>query len=449
LEFILSRRDKLFPEVPIVFCGINDFRAEQLYGQSGITGVNEEIDIKGTIALASRILPNIQKFLVISDRTPTGLANRRKFEETLSGFSNKAPVFELLDDLTVADLQKHLGRLSSDSAVLFFTFQRDKDGRLFPPPEYFKLVVESCNVPVFSFWETDLPYGVMGGVMVSGMTQGERAAEYAVRILKGEPVSSLPFIMKSPNVPILDYQLLRQFNIPKDVIPAEAIILNEPITLYYRYKTTIWLISFFIISLIFVIIVLLINIARRKRAEEALRETTEYLDDLFNYANAPIIVWDPEFRITRFNHAFEKLTGRTSREVIGKSLEILFPPLQVDASMSFIRKTQLCEPWQEVELAIATMDGTERTVLWNSSTLMAPDGKTPIATIAQGNDITARKLAESRLNEQILELQRWHNVTLGRESRILDLKREVNELLGKAGQPPRYPSAESQDEKEK
>jgi hypothetical protein len=38
---------------------------------------------------------------------------------------------------------------------------------------------------------------------------------------------------------------------------------------------------------------------------------------------------------------------------------------------------------------------------------------------------------------------------LGRETRILDLKREVNELLGQAGKPPRYPSAESQDEKEK
>jgi len=60
-------------------------------------------------------------------------------------------------------------------------------------------------------------------------------------------------------------------------------------------------------------------------------------------------------------------------------------------------------------------------------------------------DITERKLAEFQLNEQIAELQRWHNATLDRESRILDLKREVNELLGKAGQPPRYPSAESQE----
>jgi GAF domain-containing protein len=57
--------------------------------------------------------------------------------------------------------------------------------------------------------------------------------------------------------------------------------------------------------------------------------------------------------------------------------------------------------------------------------------------------IIERKRAESQLTEQVEELQRWHNATLGRETRVLDLKREVNELLGKAGQPPRYPSAET------
>jgi len=58
-----------------------------------------------------------------------------------------------------------------------------------------------------------------------------------------------------------------------------------------------------------------------------------------------------------------------------------------------------------------------------------------------------RKQAESQLNEQIVELQRWHNALLGREDRILDLKREVNALLKQAGQPLRYPSAESLDNK--
>jgi GAF domain-containing protein len=59
-------------------------------------------------------------------------------------------------------------------------------------------------------------------------------------------------------------------------------------------------------------------------------------------------------------------------------------------------------------------------------------------------ELTERKQAEVEIKVQLAELQRWYNVTLGREGRILDLKREVNELRGKAGQAPRYLSAESQ-----
>jgi hypothetical protein len=57
------------------------------------------------------------------------------------------------------------------------------------------------------------------------------------------------------------------------------------------------------------------------------------------------------------------------------------------------------------------------------------------------SDITERKQAEEKMAEQLHELQRWHNVMLDREDRVIELKREVNELLARGGQPPWYPSA--------
>ncbi len=76
-----------------------------------------------------------------------------------------------------------------------------------------------------------------------------------------------------------------------------------------------------------------------------------------------------------------------------------------------------------------------------------PDGEVAFfSTIAR--NITERKQVEANLAEQLDELRRWHDTTLGRELRILDLKHEINELLGQAGQPSRYPSAESQNQTE-
>jgi len=61
-----------------------------------------------------------------------------------------------------------------------------------------------------------------------------------------------------------------------------------------------------------------------------------------------------------------------------------------------------------------------------------------VGGMAMTLNITARKQAEEKINNQLRELQRWRDATLGREDRVIALKKEVNELLQAAGQPPRY-----------
>jgi PAS domain S-box-containing protein len=149
------------------------------------------------------------------------------------------------------------------------------------------------------------------------------------------------------------------------------------------------------------------DITERKLAEDSLRETNEYLENLINCANAPIIVWDPRFLITRFNRAFENLTGRNSSEVIGKSLEILFPSAKVQSSMERINETLTGARWQAVEIDILHLDGHSSTVIWNSAPIFAHDQKTLVATIAQGQDITELKIKQADLERSNAELERF------------------------------------------
>jgi len=62
----------------------------------------------------------------------------------------------------------------------------------------------------------------------------------------------------------------------------------------------------------------------------------------------------------------------------------------------------------------------------------------PLRMVGTMMDITERKINEKKIKEHLHELQRWHEATLGRENRIMDLKREVNILLQEAGKTPRY-----------
>ncbi|MCK9590830.1 MAG: PAS domain S-box protein [Methanoregula sp.] len=158
------------------------------------------------------------------------------------------------------------------------------------------------------------------------------------------------------------------------------------------------------------------DVSKQVQVEEALRETKEYLDNIISYANAPIIVWDPQFRITLFNRAFEHLTGRKAKEVIGKQFDILLPERYLIPSMDLIKKTLEGERWDSVEIPILHNDGGIRTVLWNSAAIFGPDGKTIVSTIAQGQDISDRKKIESEYRQRAEEYAKM-NVALEQEIR--------------------------------
>ena len=168
------------------------------------------------------------------------------------------------------------------------------------------------------------------------------------------------------------------------------------------------------------------DITERKQFEEALQYTSQHLENLISYASAPIIVWDPEFHITRFNEAFERLTGKSAGEVLGKPLEILFPPDYIGASMELIRKTMSGERWEAVEIPVLGREGEIRTVLWNSAPVYEPDGKTISSAIAQGQDITERK----RMVEEIARKKPLNSRAINAELKIRGLPAEECRGIG-------------------
>jgi len=180
-----------------------------------------------------------------------------------------------------------------------------------------------------------------------------------------------------------------------------------------------------------------IDITEREQAEALLRETTNYLNNLFNYANAPIIVWDPQFRISRFNPAFERLTGYKANFLLGEQLGLLFPPDKKEESLLQIRRTIQGERFEVVEIPVQRVDGEIRTILWNSANVYDNDGRTIIATIAQGQDITERKQTEEKLKtsetryRRLFEASKDGILIIDADSgQIIDVNPFLTQMLG-------------------
>lgn len=178
------------------------------------------------------------------------------------------------------------------------------------------------------------------------------------------------------------------------------------------------------------------DVTSRKRAEMALQETSEYLESLLHYANAPIAVWGPNMKFIRINRAFERLTGYAAEEMIGEDAKILLPEEGREEALAKMAYALEGEGWESVEIPIQCRGGGVRTVLWNSANIRSEKDGTVVATIIQGQDITERKLAEERLiqaHKQLLEIIDFlpdPTFVIDGERRVIAWNRAIEEMTG-------------------
>lgn len=188
-------------------------------------------------------------------------------------------------------------------------------------------------------------------------------------------------------------------------------------------------------------LVIVRDITERKQFEETLTKERNLLRTLIDNLPDLIFVKDLESRLVLVNQASLQTGQQTMAEVIGKTdFEISPPEL---AAQYYADDQAVIHSGQPI------IDREERNVSagqprWFSTTkvpLRDNEGQI-IGLIGISRDITERKQAEAQLADQLDELHRWHEATLGRETRVINLKHEVNELLRRLGEPVRYPSAE-------
>ncbi|MDO9053022.1 MAG: PAS domain-containing protein [Gallionella sp.] len=163
----------------------------------------------------------------------------------------------------------------------------------------------------------------------------------------------------------------------------------------------------------------------------------EWMDALDMMSDA-VFLHDDSFRILRCNKAYQKCAGIPFKQIIGQPYYEVFPKIGVPLPCCMRSMEKAAE--EEVTVGEA---------VYRSRAFFIKDEQGAyLYSVHTLEDITERRQVEAQLAEQLDELRRWNEVTLGRENRVLELKHEVNELLGKAGSPPRYPSAESDDPQE-
>jgi len=331
-EFMRSHHGMLFPGVPVVFCGVNDYRDELITGHPLFTGVSESMDVRGTLWWALQQHPDVQTVYLVHDGTPSGRASMQEIRRELQSFP---PDVEIRSpgNVTLTELLDEIRTLPDNSLILYGFFTRDREGRFYNTGEALEAIAAETSLPIYGLYEFDLGHGIVGGMLSSGYAQGQAMAQLALHVLAGREPGDIPVISKLASVPMFDYAQLKRHRINPENLPEGSQVINRPRSFYAEHGSLIWLIMGFAAIQMLIIVALVVNTTRRRQAEKELRrahqmleervrertgevkETVEALRTVFDASHDAIIIHDVAGQILDVNERMLKMYGLTRDEM--------------------------------------------------------------------------------------------------------------------------------------
>ena len=179
------------------------------------------------------------------------------------------------------------------------------------------------------------------------------------------------------------------------------------------------------------------DISKEKLAEEKLRAAAQYARSLIEASADPLVTISPAGTITDVNEATIRATGVDREHLVGTDFSDYFT--EPDRAREAYRQVFAQGFVTDYPLTIRRTGGDLIDVLYNASVYKDAAGRV-LGVAAAARDVTAQKRAEREVAKQrvreldrLAELERFQKLTVGRELRMIELKKEIEDLRAAAG----------------
>jgi PAS domain S-box-containing protein len=178
------------------------------------------------------------------------------------------------------------------------------------------------------------------------------------------------------------------------------------------------------------------DISEKKLAEDQLRSASEYARSLIEASRDPLVTINAEGKITDVNEATSRVTGVARGNLVGTDFSDYFtqPDLAREGYLRVFAQGFVTD----YPLTIRHTGGDLTEVLYNASVYRDTAGRV-LGVFAAARDVTDWKRAESEVTKQrareldrLAELERFQQLTVGRELRMIELKNEIEHLRAAA-----------------
>jgi PAS domain S-box-containing protein len=357
MAFLERSRDRAFPGVPVVFFSTE--RATTTLTRAWGFGVHP--DFKASIETALAVQPETREVLVIVGASAWDKRLDAALRTQLAPLRDRVAI-SFLDPPPMAELLARLAALERGTIVYLVSFAEDGSGQRFTTAEMVERVTSASAVPVYSWNTAVMGQGILGGRMISLDAVGRELTALGVRVLRGEGGSGP---MPEPDLVVteFDWRQMRRWGISESSLPAGSTILNREPASWRRYVGLIVLTLGVLTLQATLIAGLLVQRARRRRIETALRESERRFRLMAD--SAPVLVWmaGTDRQCTFFNSRWLEFTGRSLQQELGEGWTAGVHPDDLDEcvraySTAFDARRQF-----SIEYRLRRADGAYRWIL--------------------------------------------------------------------------------------
>jgi signal transduction histidine kinase/CheY-like chemotaxis protein len=270
LNFLLERRDSLFPGVPVVFCGINSRSPEELEAVPNMTGILEGLDVADNLTLIQRLHPDARRVVLLADRTSLGQGMVRVARDVIGRFERPSLKIEIWDDFTLDELGQRLASVDEHTVFLLLAIHEDRAGHYFSFDHDLEPLTRRSRSPIYGMFGMLLGRGVTGGMMNDSYQHGRATAAVARRVLAGTPADAIPVVPSAEYRPRFDYAMLRRFQVAEASLPPGSVVAGRPVSLYAQHTRLVWTAGGIFLVLVLTIGWLTYLISRMRSAEREL-----------------------------------------------------------------------------------------------------------------------------------------------------------------------------------
>jgi signal transduction histidine kinase len=211
LELVLRWREELWPGVPVVFALVDEMDFARLKLPPDVTGGIVKLALADSIKAARAVVPDLDSVVFVGEPWDRQVVFRN-WKQEIPAAAAGLKVIEIMG-ATMAETRKRVEALPGRSVIVYSAVYSDGEGTFYPPATALKLIAERANRPIIVAAETFLePGGIGGFVLVPGLI-GADAASLALRIMNGEPPSSISARVTEAVKPIFNWQQMRRWNV--------------------------------------------------------------------------------------------------------------------------------------------------------------------------------------------------------------------------------------------